>query len=224
MNWNFDVEDSDGEDDLICNNILLATGNGLSTVIFGEDDIQQEKKTIDHRTLERGPRTIFEHGEALACINRDYLGSVPIFNDRQFELMCHISRSRFQKIMEDVRNADSCVNSFYMANYDRLRTRSSSMEAKLLLPLRNLAFGLPAHTFRDYFQMSETLARQACFEFDFIIDAIYKKEFLQKPDVSDLRAIVHLHKHVNKIPGKLGSMDCCHTVWEKLSYGLARVF
>ena len=46
MNWNFVVEDSDGEDDLICNNILLATGNGLSTVIFGEDDNQQKKILI----------------------------------------------------------------------------------------------------------------------------------------------------------------------------------
>ena len=48
MNCNFGVEDSDGEDDLICNNIFLATWNGLSTVIFGEDDIQQEKKTSNH--------------------------------------------------------------------------------------------------------------------------------------------------------------------------------
>ena len=107
MNWNFGDEDSDGEDDLICNNILLASGNGLSTVILGDDDNQSKK--IDHCTLERGPRTIFEHGEALACINRDYLGSVPIFNDRQFELMCHISCSRFQKIMEDVGNADPSI-------------------------------------------------------------------------------------------------------------------
>ena len=37
---------------------------------------------------------------------------------------------------------------------------------------------------------------------------------MRKPDVSDLKAIVHLHKHVHKIPGKLGSMDCCLTVWK----------
>ena len=43
MNWNFGVEDSEGEDDLICNNILRASGNGLSTVIFGEDDNQPKK-------------------------------------------------------------------------------------------------------------------------------------------------------------------------------------
>ena len=27
--------------------------------------------------------------------------SVPLFNDKQFELMCHITSSRFQIIMED---------------------------------------------------------------------------------------------------------------------------
>ena len=53
------------------------------------------------------------------------------------------------------------------------------MEVKLLLPLHSLALGPPSHAFRNYFQMSESLARQACFKFDYIIDVFTKMIFTQ---------------------------------------------
>lgn len=100
MSSNFRLYNSDGEDDLVCNNnYLLATGTNITSVIFGEDDGDDISTKIDHQRLERGPRTGFDHGEALACITRDYLAPIPNF---------------FQKIMEDVENADINVNEFYM--------------------------------------------------------------------------------------------------------------
>jgi hypothetical protein len=58
----------------------------------------------------RSSRTLYFHAEALSCINRDYLGPTPIFNDRQFDMMFRISKSRFQTIMEDV---GATQNPFY---------------------------------------------------------------------------------------------------------------
>ena len=38
MNLNFRAQASDGENDLICDNILLSIGSRVATVIFGDDD------------------------------------------------------------------------------------------------------------------------------------------------------------------------------------------
>ena len=47
-----------------------------------------------------------------------------------------------------------------------------------------------------------------------MFDVLHKKGILQEPDASDLKSIVKLHKRAHTIPGELGSVDCCHTVWK----------
>ncbi|MGL5935539.1 MAG: transposase family protein [Cetobacterium sp.] len=90
----------------------------------------------------------------------------------------------------------------------------SSLECRLLLPLKTMAYGVPSHAFRDYFQMSETLARQSCIEFHKAIKQIYQQEYLRLPDEQDLKSIVRLHKSVHGIDGMFGSIDCMHTTWK----------
>ena len=116
----------------------------------------------DHRTLQRGERTVYKYAEALGCINRDYLGPNPKFDGREFNTMFRISTSRFQSIMEDVHH--SC-DPFYTVNTDAFERESMSVEAKLLLPLKTMAYGVPSHTFRDYFQMSATQAKTCYHKF-----------------------------------------------------------
>ena len=50
--------------------------------------------------------------------------------------------------------------------------------------------------------------------FDVAINTIYMEEYLRKPTVSDLRAILQLHRQVHKVDGMLGSIDCSHTTWK----------
>jgi hypothetical protein len=52
----------------------------------------------------------------------------------------------------------------------------ASLEAKLLLPLKCLAYGVPSHCFIDYFQMSKTYAKACCKEFDKVIKLIYQED------------------------------------------------
>jgi Plant transposon protein len=79
--------------------------------------------------------------------------------------------------------------------------------------------GVPLHTFRDYFHMSETLARECCVEFDAAIKQIYETEYLRLPDANNLKSITKLHEAVHGFPGMFGSLDCMHAVWKNCPVG-----
>lgn len=117
-------------------------------------------------------------------------------------------------MLEDIAHERSPEHPFFKNDIEHKGVKLATLEAKLLLPLKSLAFGVPPRAFRDYFQMSETMARQCCFEFDAAINRIYESEYLRKPNAKDLKSILKLHKKVHKVNGKFGSIDCCHTWWK----------
>jgi hypothetical protein len=123
---------------------------------------QQINGPRDHRSNPRGRRRIFRHDEALLCIKRDYLGPHPLL-DAEFKQIFRISRGRFQLMMEDV--AATGIE-FYLSKKNRNNQSCASIEAKLLLPLKCLAYGVPTHCFMDYFSMSKTLCAEAARQFD----------------------------------------------------------
>lgn len=156
----------------------------------------------DHRKRKRTSRRYFFHDQALRCILRDYLCPNALFG-REFPLMFRISRARFQVLMEDVMAAE-------IGYYEN---GSASLEAKLLLPLKTLAYGVASHCFCDYFQMSAQLARDCCKVFDSTIKLVYG-HYLKLPTKKDMKSICTLHKNVHKVEGMLGSLDCTHTYWK----------
>jgi hypothetical protein len=88
------------------------------------------------------------------------------------------------------------------------------LEAKVLLPLRVLAYGVAPHTFNDYFQMSISMARSCLKRFNESIVRIFTPEFMRLPTAEDLKGITTLHKKVHGVEGMLGSLDCMHTYWK----------
>jgi hypothetical protein len=162
---------------------------------------------VDHRTLPRSKRQKYSGRTALFALNRDILGPNALYGS-QFKAQFRITRSRFQRMMEDI--MASGIN-FYAAND---RTEQASLEAKLLLPLKTLAYGVPPHAFMIYFQFSKTYANTCCKEFDQAIKKVYTKEYLRIPTAADLKAITNLHKKVHGVDGLLGSLDCTHTYWK----------
>ena len=110
--------------------------------------VADNEEKIDHRLLPRKKRAKFNHDEALYCIKRDYLGPVPLFKDKQFDIFFRISRSRFQRLMEDV---GASGHPFYMPSVNPNGRAVASLEARLLLPLKTLAYGVAPHCFSDYF-------------------------------------------------------------------------
>ncbi len=195
--------------------VAISTINAMVAMIDSCEE-GKDKRKIDHRLLPRPKRKQWRHAEALHCIQRDYLGFPnsplpPMFDGKEFETMFRISRSRFQRLMEDIGNSD---NAFYSLKTDCFDRKVSSLEARLLLPLKTLAYGVPPHTFTDYFQMSKTFSRECCEEFDKAIISLYQEEYLRCPTEDDLKAIVKLHKARHKVNGMFGSLDCSHTYWK----------
>ena len=169
-------------------------------------------RTIDHRSLPRKKRTKWNHDEALHCINRDFLGPIPKFPDKQFDVFFRMSKSRFELIMQAFGNSgDPFYNNTQVDAVGRL---GASLEARLLLPIKTLAYGVPPHTFTDYFQMSFPLARECCLKFSKMMKKLFQKEFLRLPSKQDLKGICALHKAAHKIDGMFGSLDCMHTYWK----------
>ena len=131
----------------------------------------------DHRSRQRSKRTCFDHDRAKECIYRDYLGSDALFIGKNFEMMFRLSRSRFQRLMEDISRSSL---PFFSGRIKENQGRSPvSLEARLLLPLKCLAYGVPPHAFSDYFQMSRVMARECTIQFDIAMKEIYVKEYLR---------------------------------------------
>ena len=170
----------------------------------------------DHRHLPRQAKADFRHGEAYLCIKRDYFGIpgdsfTPIFKDRTFQMMFRVCRSRVQRMLEDIMTTN---HPFYVKSVDAAGKRGACLEAKVLLPLKTFAYGVPPHTFTDYFQMSEGLAAKCCDEFAAIMKQLYDEEYLRIPDTTDMKRIIVLHKERHRVNGMFGSLDCMHTGWK----------
>lgn len=199
------IEDDDLEDIAFLQNALFVL------------DPKRKKPRIDHRVLPRNTRTKYRHKEATHCIQRDYIGVVgdpttPLFKGKEFDTMFRVSRGRFQRLLEDIGNSG---DPFYLETRDCFGNEVASMEARILLPLKCLAFGVPPKTFRDYFQMSKTFARECCINFNRKVKELYQEEYLRFPTQADLKAITKLHRNVHKgVNGMFGSLDCMHTFWK----------
>jgi hypothetical protein len=63
--------------------------------------------------------------------------------------MFRLSRTRFQVLMEDMKAPQS--KQAKLLHVDN----QVYIEAQLLLPVKTLAYGVPLHTFMDYFQMQK---------------------------------------------------------------------
>ena len=203
----------EAEDEIFIETAIQAVLSMNNSFLCAEDDdeVMEDGAAVDHRKLPRAKRTIYFPAEALHCIMRDYLGPTPVFNDKQFDMMFRISRTRFQCIMEDI---GATGNKFYLNTVDAAGKKGASFEARLLLPLKALAYGVAPHAFSDYFQMSPGFARKCCKKFDLAMMEVYQKEYLRLPTAADLKAITKLHKSVHKVDGMFGSLDCCHTSWK----------
>jgi hypothetical protein len=168
----------------------------------------------DHRTLPRDNRRDFFHADALRCIGRDFTGLIGYprtpLHGSQFKLFLGLSRGRFQVLMEDL----TASNYWFFKVSDNDGFSRTSIEARLLLPLKTLAYGVPSRTFIDYFQMSPQYASSCCKHFYKAVKLVYQNEFLRHHTKDDMKKIIRLHKVVHGVDGLMGSLDCTHTFWK----------
>ncbi|CAJ1969827.1 unnamed protein product [Cylindrotheca closterium] len=158
------------------------------------------------------PRKRFNHGQAKQNILHDWLGPSPLYSDEEFKGKFRISRARFQKILEDVKGLNK---SFYSEARNITNQPVASIEARLLLALECLDYGVSAKSMATHYKMSANLAIQACKEFDNVIGELYEEEFLRVPTAEDLRNISKLHESKFGVKGLFAFLDCCHSQWHK---------
>jgi hypothetical protein len=87
----------------------------------GKDDV-----VMDHRVLPRDEKSQYLHEEMQARLQKDYLSPTPLFDVREFNTMFRISRSRFQRIMEDIA---ATGNQFYLNTVDATGKPGACFEA-----------------------------------------------------------------------------------------------
>ena len=191
--------------------LLLSTVTQAAAIVSIVDESNKRKR--DHRTLPREAKRSFRHEQAREILHYDYLGPKPLFNGREFDNVFRVSRSRFQSLLEDFGNANL---PFYRGETDCFHNPVPSLEAKLLLPLKCMAFGVPPHAFMDYFSMSKTQAKDCCNNFHKFCVKFHQDEYLRAPTKADLKSILALHKEKHRgVDGMIGGLDCMHTYWDK---------
>lgn len=201
-------------EDIEDNDVLMAAVEGIMIVHSFQAMVPRRKR--DHRTLPRKKKRVFQHQRAADSIRHDFTGPDALFIGKDFKSCFRISRARFQNLLETFGNSGK---PFYSGKADCCRNPTASLEARLLLPLQCLAFGVPSHAFCMYYQMSRTLAAKACREFNHAYLSLYRNKYLKMPDQQDMLNIAELHKKVHGVSGMFGSLDCMHTQWKNCPLG-----
>jgi hypothetical protein len=211
------MKEEDDMDELVA--IYYPTQNMALLVQQQAEASTHPRLPKNHHSQARSQRRKFHHDQALASICRDYLGLNCLLG-AEFQLMFCISQGWFQVLMEDVM---ALGNPFYVNSGNCNQQLGTSIKAKLLMPLKCLAYRVPSHFFVDYFSMSATMCLEVGCQFNTVVVNLYQHEYLCVPDANDHKAICHLHKEAHGVDGMVGLLDCLHTYWKKLPKGLARI-
>jgi hypothetical protein len=199
--------EDDDEPLIIC---IASAALAVAAVVLG-DDVDNEHHIKQGLYKKRARRRLFDVWGAWGNIQRDYLGERALF-DGEFRRSFRLSRSRVESIIHDLgASGDPFFETFRRDKFGRV---GPSLEAKVLLPLISIAYGDPPHAFCAYFQMSTPMARECYRHFLAAIVTLYGDEYLRIPTANDLKSITTLRKHVHRVDGMIGSLDCMQTKWK----------
>ncbi len=180
--------------------------------LSGTSDATKKRKAERKKILNkarpnvRGPRAIYPHDRA---IYTNFLDQGALYGPT-FKSYFRLCRPRVQLLMEVLAGSG---DPFYVTTV-RFGLTGPSLEARVLLPLRTLAYGVADHTFCPFFSMAPITAKACCREFNRAITKHFAHESLRLPSPADLKSISELHLRVHGFPGMLGSLDCMHTYWK----------
>ena len=96
---------------------------------------------VNHQSHRRSKRRKYDHRAVLQRIKTDFFTPSCVFNGKDFIAFFRISRARFQRLLEDI---GASGIPFYSHNSNN--RKATSLEAKILLPLKTLAYGVSYNT------------------------------------------------------------------------------
>jgi hypothetical protein len=173
-------------------------------------------ETHNNEPPKKRRRTKYDRVRATLCIQQDYMGPNAIFNDKQFKRMFRMSESIYYRIKQFA----STSPLFALNDFEPTGRETICLDARLLISLKYLAYGIGFNAFRDYFQMGQTTARSCFYSF---IDLLFSNEelrayYCRAMSKGDAKRVTALHKRVHGVPGMLGSLDCLHVPWKNCPY------
>ncbi len=164
--------------------LVLALGMVAYTVVkqlgSRENRAEIEKKKNRARPNMRGQRAFYPHQLALTVVYTNFLDQAALYYGPTFKSYFGLSRSRVQLLMEVLAGSG---HPFYVPTV-QFGVTGPSLEARILLPLRTLAYGVANHTFLcPCFSMAPTTARACRRQFNrgAAITKYFGDEFLQLP-------------------------------------------
>ena len=184
---------------------------------------QQEQSSPQPAKKRRKSRRLFDAHAAYDILTKNHLGPNPLFG-KEFKLFFRLSRARVEIMLTDFGNYSETDPFYESFRVDKFHRVGSSLETKILLPLKVLAYGVAPHTFCDYFQVSSPMAIEIYKKFLAIMPILYQDEYLRLPTAQDLRNITALHKRQHGVPGMIGSLDCMQTKWKNCPVGWQQSF
>jgi hypothetical protein len=196
--------------------LLLEDGTNDSS----DDDATAENilsfVNIARRRRNRGTRKRrqyknYNHERARCAVEEDWLGPLPLFDDRQFERVFRITRT----IAEHVLTECALVDPFFRATIDCIGKPSICPKVKLLMGLKCLCFAASPAAFVDYCQMSESTGRTSL---KTLCQSVAHSDnlagiYLRKMTRHDAKRVSQLHLNEHGVDGMLGSLDCMHVGW-----------
>jgi Plant transposon protein len=222
--------------DLMQSLLLLNVISAVGLVLMDEDDEEEQEQLVhakkakalakampilrrkqrrlllangDDPPVRKKPRR-FDYDGAMNCIQRDYLGPDPFFG-HYFERIFRVSRGIVEDLMQVLGNRSS----FFTLQHNKITGLPGIRpEAKVLIALKQLAYGASGMAFLDYFQMSDTTARKCLKDFSKIISTSHLREqYLRMPSKADAKKLSAMHEMEFGVAGCLGCLDCMHVYW-----------
>jgi hypothetical protein len=153
----------------------------------------------------------WDHDRARRCIEEDYWGPLPRFNDPMFERVFRVTRSIANKILLTCAASDS----FFRVTTDCTGKLSICPKAKILIALKILGFGVSPAAFQDYFQMGISTAHMClkCFCYLLANDPTLNGVYRRRMSRADAKRLSDMHSFHHGVPGMVGSIDCMHVGW-----------
>jgi Plant transposon protein len=144
------------------------------------------------------------------AIQEDYLGPQPQY-ERNFEHIFRVTRGIVEKVMQVAANYDL----FFTQRHFLTGEPGICPEAKVLIGLKQLAFGISCSGFVDYFQMGMTTGRICMKELAKAIanSPELREKYLRNMTTADTRRVSAMHEEEFGVPGCLGCLDCMHVFW-----------
>jgi hypothetical protein len=150
---------------------------------------------------------------ARLAIENDYFSPRPLFDDRQFERIFCLTKSILVELLIQICGK---ADPFFTNLQDVTGRCNISPVAKVLVAIKQLAYGCSPSASIDYIQMSENSARQSMIKFCIIVTSDDKLQSIygRRMTRSDARGLSASHEACHSVAGMVGLLDCTHAGWK----------